>query len=74
MKDVQTQLVRDVVLGVWFVAIGLAFWAPYAGLPRLDPTPLYGLCLTASLVAVELRLTRPPAVPGSGDAEEAQHG
>lgn len=69
MKDVQTKLVRDVALGVWFAASGLAFWAPYGGLSGLDPTPLYGLFLTAFLAAVVLRLAR-----GSRGAEEAQHG
>ena len=49
-------IVRDIGICVWFALAGLAFWAPYLGMPLPDLTSLYGLFLLASVAAVALRL------------------
>jgi hypothetical protein len=73
MRSFRSTLARDVLLGVWFVLVGWAFWGPYGGLPPRDATP-YGLFLTASLAAFALRLVRRQTAARGGGAEEAQHG
>lgn len=54
-------MVRDLLVAVWFVVAGAAFFAPYLGwpLPTGATTAVYAAFLIGGIVTVALRFVRP---------------
>lgn len=52
------QRILDILLGLWFVIAGAAFFAPYLGVALPDMSAAYGAFLLLSVAALALRLLR----------------
>jgi apolipoprotein N-acyltransferase len=59
--------IGDLLLGLWFLLIAVAFWGPYfgVGLPPNIGTALYALMLLAAIAALVLRFLRSGEEPSA---------
>jgi apolipoprotein N-acyltransferase len=50
--------IGDLLLGIWFLLVALAFWGPYLGIPFPSNmgTALYALMLLAAIAGLALRV------------------
>jgi hypothetical protein len=63
--------IGDLLLGIWFLLVTLAFWGPYFGVPFPSNlgTALYALMLLVAIAALALRV-----VGGRGGADTGNNG
>ena len=51
----------DVLLGIWFLLVAVAFWGPYLGINLSGPlSAVYALVLVGAIATIALRVMRRP--------------